>query len=83
MRELETNREAIVEEERRLRRLRVLVDIAAAAVRGYPMSRSEAEAVVETLREQVVRMFPDKGETFELIYGARFRRLIDERFGGE
>jgi len=72
-----------VDEQQRMRRLRVLVDIATVAVQGYPLSRSEAEDVVETLRGQVLRLFPDKADTFDLIYGRRFRRLIDERFGPE
>jgi hypothetical protein len=69
------------EEQRRLRRLRFLTDTAAAAVRTRSLSRAEADAVVEVLRAQVLRLFPDKGETFDLIYRPRFRRLIDERFG--
>jgi hypothetical protein len=72
-----------LDEQRRMHRLRVLVDIATVAVRGHPLARAEAEQVVRTLREQVVRLFPDKADTFDLIYGRRFRRLIDERFGPE
>lgn len=73
--------QALAEEQRRMRQLRARVDIAAAAVRVYPLSRAEAEAVVLALRAQVLRLFPDKAETFDLIYAPRFRRLIDERFG--
>ena len=75
--------DTVVDEQRRMRRLRFLVDTAAAAIRTRSVSRDEAAAVVEVLRAQVLRLFPGKGETFDLIYRARFRRLIDERFGPE
>ncbi|MBI1815338.1 MAG: hypothetical protein HYR72_10200 [Deltaproteobacteria bacterium] len=71
------------DEQHKMRRLRLLVDIATVAVRGYPLSRADAERVVGALRVQVLQLFPDKTDTFELIYGRRFRRLIDERFGAE
>jgi hypothetical protein len=78
-----SNAAAAGDEQRKMRRLRLLVDITTAAVRGYPLSRADAECVVRVLRVQVLRLFPDKADTFELIYGRRFRRLIDERFGAE
>jgi len=79
----EQERLAIAEEQGRLDRLRRVVDIAAAVVRCYPLSRCEAVAVVRSLRTQVLLLFPDKADTFDLIYGRRFRRLIEDRFGRE
>jgi hypothetical protein len=69
------------EEQIKMRRLRLLVDVTTAAVRSHPLSRDEAEAAVRALRARVLELFPDKSDTFDLIYGSRFRRLIDERFG--
>jgi len=66
-----------------MRRLQFLVDTAAIVVGTRSLSRAEATAAVDVLREHVLRLFPDKGDTFDLIYGPRFRRLIDERFGPE
>ena len=74
---------ALADEERRMRLLRVLVDVASTAIRSHPMSRAEAEQVVEHLRQKVVALFPGKGETFDLVYRARFRRLVEGRFGAE
>ncbi len=71
----------LTDEERRLRRLRFLVDTAADDVRHRPLTRDEAETLITRVREQVLDLFPDKGETFDLIYGPRFRRLLAERFG--
>ena len=42
------------------------------------MSRADAEALVATIRERILNLFPDGEETYELIYAPRFRRLIDE-----
>jgi hypothetical protein len=74
---------ALAEEERRMRLLRLLVDAASTAIRTHPLSRAEAEQVVEHLRRKALALFPDKGETFDLVYRARFRRLVESRFGAE
>lgn len=74
---------AQADEERRMRRLRRLVDLATVIVRTRAQTAADAAALVEVLRGQVLRLFPGKGETFDLIYRPRFRRLIDERFGPE
>lgn len=69
------------DEDRRMRQLRLLVDVTATIIRQRPLSRSEAEQAVEDLRRRALELFPDKAEVFDLIYGSRFRRLIDARFG--
>jgi hypothetical protein len=76
-----TDPAAVREEQRRMHRLRVMVDLTAAIIRHRPLSREEAELAVENLREQVLALFPDKGHVFDLIYRPRFGRLIAERFG--
>jgi hypothetical protein len=60
-----------------------MVDLTAAIIRHRPLSRAEAEMAVENLREEVLALFPDKGDVFDLIYQARCGRLIAERFEGE
>jgi len=72
---------AVHDEQRRMRRLRVMVDLTAAIIRQRPLSAREAELAVEILRKEVLSLFPDKGDVFDLIYQPRFRRLIAERFG--
>lgn len=64
-----------------MRRLRLLVDLTATVIRTRPLSRHEAEQAVEHLRARALELFPDKGDVFDLIYRARFRRLIESRFG--
>ena len=64
-----------------MRRLRVLVDLTTAVLRQRPLTREEAQQIVEHLRGEVLRLFPGREESFEVIYGPRFRRLVEERFG--
>jgi hypothetical protein len=68
------------EEERRIRWLRTLVDFSLAFIAQTDLSIEEAERVVGEVRRQAYAQFPDKEETFELIYTPRFRRLITEKF---
>jgi|MudIll2142460700_1097286.scaffolds.fasta_scaffold347865_2 hypothetical protein len=74
-------RAALADEERRMRRLKLLVDLTTVLLRHHPLSRAEAYQAVAELRARVVNLFPDKGEVFDLIYWPRFRRLIEDRFG--
>jgi hypothetical protein len=69
------------EDERRLRRVRLLVDLTAAVIRSRPLLRGEAEQAVEQLRDRVLEIFPDKGAVFDLVYRSRLHRLIESRFG--
>jgi hypothetical protein len=74
---------ARAEEDRRIRQLRVLVDTALLVLRHRPLSRGEAQLLIDDVRIRALSLFPDKGDTFDLIYGARFRRLLDERYGSK
>jgi len=71
----------IMEENKRIRHLRRLVDFALALIAQSPMSRDEAQRIVQAVRKQAMNLFPGKEETFELLYTPRFRRLIAEKFG--
>jgi hemerythrin-like domain-containing protein len=70
----------IMEENKRIRHLRRLVDFALALIAQSPMSLNEAHRIVQAVREQAMQLFPGKEETFELLYTPRFRRLIAEKF---
>ena len=71
----------IMEENKRIRHLRRLVDFSLALIAQSPMSIDEAQRVVQAVREHAMKLFPGKEETFELLYTPRFRRLIAEKFG--
>jgi len=74
------DKEALLAEERRLRRLRRAMDVAAALLQQVDLSLEEAREVVQHAKQTALQLFPDKEETFDLIYGPRFRRILTEKF---
>ena len=68
------------EEEKRVRHLRRLVDFSMALIAQTRLPPKEAQELVQAVRNQAYQLFPDKKETFELIYTPRFRRLIAEKY---
>ncbi|MGH7853324.1 MAG: hypothetical protein ACREP3_07770 [Candidatus Binatia bacterium] len=72
--------EALAAEERQLRRLRRAMDVAAALLRGVDLTFEEAQDVVRHAKHTALQLFPDKEETFDLIYGSRFRRILVEKY---
>jgi hypothetical protein len=69
---------AIAEEGRRLRRLRMLVDLTTSVLMQGRLSRREAEELVAAARGRILEMFPDKEAAYELILAPRFARLLEE-----
>lgn len=72
-------KQELEEENRRLRLLRTIVDLTAAVLQQEPITLAEALALTRAAKESVLRLFPDKEETYNLIYKPRFERLIRER----
>ena len=70
--------ELLADEARRAQKVRHFVDIATSLIMQSAMTRAEAEILVATVRERILDLFPDGGETYQLIYAPRFRRLIAE-----
>ncbi len=81
--ETEAGKEAVAEEQRRLDRLRRLVDVTCAVLRQAALSRAEAEGLVANAREEALALFPDKASVFDLVLAPRFRRILDERWPPE
>ncbi|MFQ5604510.1 MAG: hypothetical protein ACE5HS_14670 [bacterium] len=72
------DKDKIAEERKKMRRLRVIVDLTAAVLYQGNLTTAEATELVEATRKSVLRLFPDKAETFDLIYKPRFERIIQE-----
>jgi hypothetical protein len=70
----------ITEEEKKLRRLRFIIDFAMEYIRTQEVSHDEAISVVEGVKKHAMKIFPDKEETFDMIYLSRFKRLLNEKF---
>lgn len=79
-RDAEKHRQAVREENRRLKYLRFLVDLALREIRAGRFSKGQAEKIVENVRSQALQLFPGKELAFDLIYRPRFRRAIAETF---
>lgn len=74
------DKEAVLAEERQLRRLRRAMDLTATLLRGVELTLDEARDVVAHAKQTALELFPDKEATFELIYGSRFRRILSEKY---
>ncbi len=69
--------EELREEHRRVRRAQLIVAIAShLLVQGRP-ARAEAEAIVQAARARILELFPGREETFDILYGRRFERLLN------
>lgn len=75
-----TRQQAIREENRNLRYLRFLVDLALAEIRAGTFTLEQAEQVLENVRSQALLLFPGKETAFDIIYRPRFQRVITETF---
>jgi hypothetical protein len=69
-------REQIDEESRQIRRLRIAVNLAIQVIAECDMSLEEAEDLITATRKLAMKSFPGKENVFELLYGAKLRRLI-------
>lgn len=74
------NKEALLAEERKLRRLGRAMDLTAALLWRINLTLEEAQDVVNHAKITALELFPDKEETFDLIYGSRFRRILVEKY---
>ena len=77
---MSTHKQALLEEERKLRRLRRSMDVAATLLQQVDLTLEEAQDVVEHAKRTALTLFPDKEATFDLIYGPRFRRILVEKY---
>lgn len=73
--------EQIKDEDKKIRHLRRMVDFTISLiVTDNDMTLQEASGHVAGLRDFAVRLFPDKGEVFDLVYGPRLKRLIIDKY---
>ena len=67
--------DAVADELRRARQLRLLVDMVSEVIRQGRLSREEAERLVASTRARALDLFPGKAPTFDLVLAPRFARL--------
>jgi hypothetical protein len=69
--------EALRDEQRRLRRVRFIVDFTSSVLMQSGLTRKEGEELVAAARERILELFPGRDETYEVHYARRFARLLD------
>ena len=74
------DREALLAEEKKLRRLGRAMDVAETLLWKVDLTLKEAQDVVDHAKRTALQLFPDKEATFDLIYGARLRRVLVEKY---
>jgi len=77
---MKPDKKALQVEEARVKKLRRIMDFTATLLWQADLTLSEAQKLVADARDRALELFPDKGETFDLIYGSRFRRILAERY---
>ncbi|MEW6349302.1 MAG: hypothetical protein AB1646_09580 [Thermodesulfobacteriota bacterium] len=73
--------EALEDENKRIRRLRLCIDFAQQCLMTQPMSLIEAEALIAGVRSVALTLFPGKEAVFDLIYLPRLQRALRESRG--
>jgi len=68
------------EENRRLRRLQLLVSLVMSVISQSNLPVEEAAELVASVRRAALKLFPGKEQAFDLIYKPRFQRLLAEKY---
>ena len=71
----------IQEEEKKMRYLRFIVDLTRQILNEGQLTRDEAVMLISSTRRCVLKLFPDRGEVYDLIYAPRFEKILLERWG--
>jgi len=73
--------EELREEQRKLRRLQMMMDMVMSVIgQDDTLSIDEASQMVADSRRAALAMFPDKELAYDLIYKPRLQRLMRERY---
>lgn len=70
----------IREEQKKINRLRFLVDFTIAVINQGRLPLQEVYQLVDGLKRHALTLFPEKEKTFELIYQPRITRAIMENY---
>ena len=69
-----------LDEEKKLKRLRFIVDFALEFIKTQDINHDSAITIVEGVRKHTLKLFPGKEEAFDIIYAPRFKRVLNEKF---
>ena len=68
--------EQIDDESRRIRRLRILVQLTIESIAAGDMTPEEATGMIAATRRVALEMFPGKERAFDLLYRPKFQRVM-------
>jgi len=71
----------ITEENKKIRTLKFMVDFSMSLISQGMMTKDEALDQFDKVKIFAMRLFPDKEQTFDIIYAPRFIRIINEIYG--
>lgn len=75
-----TRQELIVQENKKLRRLQLMVDLTIQILyQTEGLTLQQGLDYINQVRKYAVELFPRKGKTFDLIYRPRLLRVLQER----
>lgn len=66
----------IDDESRRIRRLRILVNLTIESIAGGDLSAEEAAGMIAATRRVALEMFPGKERAFDLLYRPKLQRVM-------
>jgi len=68
----------IDDESRRIRRLRIVINLSLSVIAQGDLPYEEAQAMATAARNLAEELFPGKSHVFDLLYRPKFRQLINE-----
>ncbi len=71
----------VAEENRKIRMLRLMVDLSLSLILQKQLTSEEALEQFARVKRFALKLFPGKEEAFELIYAPKFKRAIAETYG--
>jgi hypothetical protein len=74
------SQEEILEENRKVRRLQIVVSLMLNLVAQSDIPVEEASELVARTRQFALELFPDKELAYDIIYQPKFKRLMAEKY---
>lgn len=62
----------------KMQQLKFLVDHTTFMIMTKSLSFEQIQSLLQETHDKVIDLFPDKEDTYNLIYGSRFKRLIED-----
>ena len=69
---------SLIEEERKLNYIKSIIDRACVRIVGGDLNSEEARKLASSVRARVAEIIPDMMDKYDMIYGSRFERLIQQ-----